>query len=100
MFRAWLTRRLDMPFTNSKPLKSFTKIINKWKLPLNIKTCLFQKKLLLAKRESFLFPKVHLRHTKVSFISTNNDKAIVPLQRTKVIEANVRKLIHILLSKY
>ena len=91
MFRAWLTRRLDMPFTNSKPLKSFTKIINKWKLPLNIKTCLFQKKLLLAKRESFLFPNVHFRHTKVSFLSTNNDKGILLLQRTKVIEANLRK---------
>ena len=42
-------------------------------------------------RESFLFPNVHFRHTKVSFLSTNNDKGIVILQRTKVIEANARK---------
>ena len=82
-----------MPFTNLKPLQSFTEIINKLKLPLNIITCHFQirKKLSLAKRESFLFPNVHFRHTKVSFLSTNNDKGIVILQRTKVIEANVRK---------
>ena len=77
-----------MPFTNFKPLESFTEIINKLKLPLNVLTCLFQKKLSLANRESFLFPNVHFRYTKFSFLSTNNDKGIVRLQRTKVIEAN------------
>ena len=56
-FELGLRDGIDMPFTNFKPLESFTEIINKLKLPLNVLTCLFQKKTFIGKQRIFSFPK-------------------------------------------
>ena len=76
-FEIGLRGGFDMLFANIQALESFLKIINNLKLPLNIITCHFLKKLSFGKRKSFLLPNVYFRHTKVSLLSTNNDKDIV-----------------------